>query len=127
MDTSKLSVFVNDDGTRTFLALLIDANSSSSSSVSSTLSHQHQHQHQHLLSTLQLSDKVFKLHGFQQYYDDPQLHVSVAWVLGNQGEKLQAIVDRYNSSSSIGNKKVLIVKSGSVVCRYGIETTTLWS
>jgi hypothetical protein len=53
--------------------------------------------------------------------------VSVAWVLGNQGDALQAIVNRYNNSSSVNNKKVLMVKSGSVMCRYGIETTEIWS
>lgn len=126
IDTSKLSVFVNDGGTRTFIALLIDT-SNSATSTSCTLSHNQNKKHNPLLSALQLSDKVFKLHGFEPYYEDPQLHVSIAWVLGNQGDKIQTIVDRYNNSRSSVDKEVLVVKSGSVVCRFGIEITTIWS
>uniref|UniRef100_A0A6T7VCR0 U6 snRNA phosphodiesterase 1 n=1 Tax=Pyramimonas obovata TaxID=1411642 RepID=A0A6T7VCR0_9CHLO len=71
----RLSVFVNDDRSRTFLA--IEPGNPGAGK---------------LVGLIGRVDDAFALNDLQRFYADPKPHVSVAWVLGDREEELNALV-----------------------------------
>lgn len=85
-----LEVYTNDDESRTFVSLKILTNS-------------------YLLDFVSTVDDVFGEFKLPAYYTEPSFHLSIAWCLGNQKEKLseviqnQAIQDLFlNLNSQLG-------------------------
>lgn len=65
-----LKVYTNDDETRTFVSLEVSMN-------------------RHFLNAIESTDAVFREFDLQEYYKDPSLHVSFAWLLGNQKDEVE--------------------------------------
>ncbi|XP_046843265.1 U6 snRNA phosphodiesterase-like [Xenia sp. Carnegie-2017] len=103
-DFQKVSLYVNDDRTRTFLALDVTIGISQ------------------LKDLVLVVDKAFREFGLQEYYDEPSFHASFAWCLGDAKEhitssmltKLQSILDSYMEESSS-----LVVETKEIRCHIG--------
>lgn len=103
------SILVNDEKTRTFLSLSV--------SMQGTMS---------LETVISSVSKVFKLHGLPEYYQDPNIHASVGWCLGNQEKSMQGLLQSSDSQSSLKH----LAWSASVtriLCRIGKKEHVVWS
>lgn len=69
------NVFVNDEKTRTFVAMEVGIGATS------------------FLGVIRAVDASFVRHGLEPYYVDPVPHVSLFWCLGDVSETLRPIVD----------------------------------
>eukprot|EP00884_Botryococcus_braunii_P012203 jgi/Botrbrau1/20984/Bobra.0144s0003.1 len=103
-------VFVNDEGTRTFLSLPISKG------------------RPQLINATVSVDKVFGVEGFRRFYKDPKPHISIAWLLGDQRNRLEAALTALRKHASFvdllrKNKKHQVDK---VVCRAGCYVYNVW-
>ncbi|XP_028392081.1 U6 snRNA phosphodiesterase-like [Dendronephthya gigantea] len=103
-DFPKVSTYVNDEHTRTFVALDV---------VIGDL---------HLKDLVQVVDKAFLEFGLQEYYEEPSFHASFAWCLGDVSEnispktliKLQNILDSY-----VEENHSLVLTAREIRCHIG--------
>lgn len=70
-------VFVNEEKTRTFLALSLEDN-------------------EHLRSLLKKVDNVMDQFKLDRFYADPKLHASLLWCLGDRVQDLEPLVVKLN-------------------------------
>ncbi len=99
-------ILVNDENTRTFLSLSVSMQGNAS-----------------LESVIDHVSRVFKRHGLKEYYENPNIHTSVGWCLGNQEMQMQKILDaqknlRYLAWSSSVSR---------ILCRIGKKEHIVWS
>lgn len=88
-----IEVFVNDDRTRTFLALRAggqhvggrESDRGCPFDVMTSASNP-------LLRVIESTSNVLVCHGLERYYDDARPHVSIAWLLGDRSEELRAVL-----------------------------------
>lgn len=100
----KIGVYVNDEKTRTFLALELDMGVSQ------------------LKKLVVVVDKAYEDFGLPKYYEKPSFHASFAWSLGDSSRhlqtptlaKLQALLDSYVEDNS-----PLVFTAKEVQCRTG--------
>lgn len=132
-----LRCFVNDEGTRSFVSIPVTQgmtevrtrhchyvcmHSGRTLTGAAACSHT-------ALSVMQVVrliravDSAFKLHSLQTYFQDPQPHMSVAWVLGNQLSNLQAAVDKLCGAVTA---PCLQMDLRRVLCRVGVREHVLW-
>ncbi|KAK9796299.1 hypothetical protein WJX73_008460 [Symbiochloris irregularis] len=99
------AVLVNDEGTRSFLCLAVTQG------------------HDQVCRCIRQVDKAFMLFSLQRFYEDPNPHVSVAWVLGNQRA---ALLERLQSAGpqSLPEWQLQVQK---IECRVGQHTYEVWS
>mmetsp|Transcript_19096 Transcript_19096/g.56790 ORF Transcript_19096/g.56790 Transcript_19096/m.56790 type:complete len:412 (-) Transcript_19096:184-1419(-) len=74
-----LRVFCNDERTRTFVALLLPPNGTAYRAV---------------VRMIGAVNKAFMMHGLKVFYQDPQPHVSFAWVAGDHQAALEAALQQ---------------------------------
>jgi len=86
---SGAQVLVNDEGTRTFVALKVveEYSITNQSSNESEIS---------IRTWMGIVSKVFLLHGLPEYYDNPCIHTSIAWCVGStQRPELEKLLLKY--------------------------------
>lgn len=74
-----MEIYVNDEGTRTFLAIDLESNEA-------------------ILNYIRAIDSVLKEFALPVYYSPPKLHFSVAWCEGNHPEYMEIIKNGFNYS-----------------------------
>ena len=74
-----LEIYINDEGTRTFLAIDLESNEA-------------------ILNYISAIDSVLKEFALPVYYSPPKLHFSVAWCEGNHPEFMKIIKNDLNYS-----------------------------
>ena len=84
------TVFTNDDGSRSFVALLVEDLGAEIGALFSAV------------------DGVMRSYSKQTYYDDPTPHISVAWTLGSPPPR-QSSVGKHNSERSGKSRAVVDV------------------
>lgn len=108
------SILVNDEKTRTFLALSVSMQGSTPLHGSC------------LEQVIHQVSKVFKRHGLPEYYEDPDIHTSIGWCLGNQKGHMQRLVESPICQRSLND----LSWSSSVtriLCRIGKKDHIIWS
>ncbi|KAI6696139.1 hypothetical protein NL676_016258 [Syzygium grande] len=108
IDFDKWEVFVNDDGTRSFLSLEV---------MSRGLAE--------ITKQIQLVNDVYRRHNLPEFYKDPRPHISLAWALGDVSESLQKAVEEMKRSASFGTlspKCIFTTKFSRIECRIGHKT-----
>lgn len=75
IDFNKWEVFVNDDGTRTFLSMEVTAKGLAE-----------------VTKQIQAVNEVYKLHNLPEFYEDPRPHISLVWALGDISNSLKSAV-----------------------------------
>ncbi|XP_078067163.1 U6 snRNA phosphodiesterase 1 [Mustelus asterias] len=101
--SDKVTIYINQEKTRTFLGLEVSAGSN------------------YLLEVVNEVDKSMKEFDLKTYYKKPSFHISVAWCLGDataelekHQQELQAIVDRFENSA-----RILRMFADQVRCKTG--------
>ncbi|CAH9139657.1 unnamed protein product [Cuscuta epithymum] len=101
----KWEVFVNDDGSRTFLSLEV---------VTGGLFE--------ITKQVQAVNEVYRLHNLPEFYKDPRPHISIAWALGDISDTLKRVVQeemkRYLVASS-PQKPIFTSKFSGILCKVG--------
>lgn len=97
--------FVNDDGTRTFLAVPVSQG------------------HAQVCRSIQQVNKAFTLFDLQCFYEDPRPHVSVAWTLGSHAASLMQHVQH----STAAAPAAWTMQLEKIECKIGQNTYILWS
>ena len=102
---SDFEVFVNDEGTRTFLGLRAECSDGNS-----------------MQTLVQKLDEVVVEYRLPKFYDPPSFHISVAWCLGDMREqlanalpKLNAVVEGMIEDGELANDQEV----GSLECKSG--------
>jgi hypothetical protein len=115
---SGAQVLVNDEGTRTFVALKVVekkypvTNQSSNKSETS------------VRKWIDIVSKVFLLHGLPEYYDNPCIHTSIAWCVGNsQRSELENLLLKYNKLVESISWSVCVSR---VLCKIGKKEHIIW-
>ncbi len=99
-------VLVNEDGTRTFVALHVADPSGM------------------LEDMIESVSDIFVRHGLPKYYENPDLHVSIAWCLGNSSTG--GLKEAISSSSTVLQRCVWNTRITQVVCRIGAKDHCVW-
>ena len=136
-------MLVNDERTRTFLAVSAAAGAAGGGggggiegAQAATL-HQQQRQQQRgsptpppdpLLRAIDAASNAFQRHGLPRFYAAPRPHASVAWLLGDQAAALQAAV---SSPAARGMAARLVAARwqlpvSRVLCRTGQHVHIVW-
>jgi len=115
---SAAQVLVNDEGTRTFVALHVVeehaiTNQSSNRSEISTIR-----------KWIDIVSKVFLLHGLPEYYDNPCIHTSIAWCVGSsQTFELERLLLKYKRLVESISWSVCVSR---VLCKIGKKEHIIW-
>lgn len=130
------AVFTNDGKTRTFLGLSAFSSCHSGhvlNSAPSAASHAIpddpvSQRVDPLISASHAASRAFIFNGLPKYYDNPQPHISIAWLLGDQEQKLkQALqVPAVREAAARLEACGWEVEVGSVVCQIGRKTVVVW-
>lgn len=89
-----VDIFVNDDGTRTFIsatakAISLGASTSQKIGVQQVLAETTDP----ILRAIDSVSNVFQKHGLPRFYEDARLHVSMGWTLGQREMELRRILE----------------------------------
>ena len=103
------SILVNDERTRTFLALSVSVQGSTP-----------------LEQVIHHVSKVFKRHGLPEYYKDPNIHTSIGWCLGNQKMHMQRLVESPLCQRSL-KELSWSTSMTRILCRIGKKEHIIWS
>lgn len=125
-----LEVFVNDERTRTFLALKASAEPALITTRllnGSTLQDP-------LLRGIAAVSEVFELHGLPGFYSDPRPHISIAWLLGDQRVALEAAIGPASEvgPEGAGHLRKLLeqlswkVEAEAIWCKIGSKRHAIW-
>eukprot|EP00899_Mesostigma_viride_P025815 jgi/Mesvir1/6418/Mv19509-RA.2 len=102
-------VLVNEEGTRSFLALMVAEGK----------------------GPVQAVNEAFTLHGLPQFYEDPRPHVSIAWLPGNKAPQLSRVAARLSQqfppAQLQGCRAGLAVEVFTVKCKVGQRDYVVWS
>lgn len=105
-------ILVNDEKTRTFLSLSVSVKGTNDCTL--------------LEQIVVKVSNIFKLHGLPEYYDDPKIHASIGWCLGNQEGYMQHLLqspDAQRYLQRVGwNEHVT-----RILCRIGKKEHVVWS
>ncbi|KAK9756822.1 hypothetical protein RND81_01G123100 [Saponaria officinalis] len=109
IDFSNWEVFVNDEGTRTFLSIEVKTGGLPE-----------------ITKQIQAVNEVYRLHNLPEFYKDPRPHISVAWASGDVSDALKRVVGEeakkhattFGGSSAI-TKRVFTIKFSGVECKIG--------
>ncbi|GJP43815.1 hypothetical protein CLOM_g3227 [Closterium sp. NIES-68] len=106
----KWTAFVNDERTRSFLAL-----EATREGVPE------------FVSMVECIDQAYAVHNLPPYYDNPRPHVSLLWVAGNHLERLLSIAQTLQMSN-LKNAPALCIRVNvrKVICRVGQKVHTVW-
>ncbi|KAK9121021.1 hypothetical protein Syun_018638 [Stephania yunnanensis] len=106
MDFRKWVVFVNDEGTRTFLSMEI---------TSSGLAE--------IRKQISVVNEIYRLHSLPEFYKDPRPHISLAWAVGDVSHLLgQAIQDVSCSNGTFSSKNIFSSTFNGIECKIGNKT-----
>lgn len=109
IDFSKWEVFVNDDGTRTFLSMEV---------ITGGLPE--------IRKQIQAVNEVYRLHNLPEFYKDPRPHISLAWAVGDVSDLLQrTVADEVKKHPNGGGslqRRVFTVKFSGIDCKIGNKT-----
>ncbi|XP_030507585.2 uncharacterized protein LOC115722504 isoform X1 [Cannabis sativa] len=107
IDFSKWEVFVNDQRTRTFLSLEV---------TSTGLAE--------IKKQIEAVNEVYKFHGLPEYYEDPQPHISLAWIMGDYSNFLKKVIQKEWRLFNGGSNKNCIFTSrfNGIACKIGNKT-----
>ncbi|URE43925.1 CBS domain, partial [Musa troglodytarum] len=86
VEFNKWNVFVNDEQTRSFLALEV---------LGGGLSE--------ITKQIHIVDVIYRLHGLPEFYKNPRPHISLLWGLGDTSDRLKQgleEIDRCNKNAS---------------------------
>ena len=100
-------ILVNDEKTRTFLSLSVSMQGRTS--LESVIGH---------------VSRVFQRHGLPEYYQDPNIHTSVGWCLGNQEVEMKRLLEK--SQKYLGNL-AWSCSLTRILCRIGKKDHIVWS
>ena len=107
-DVGSPIVLTNDERTRTFVCLQLHASAAGA--------------RRGLDAFVRAVDIVFRQHGLQTYYADPVHHVSIAWMLGDDGETVRAMLrERWLGAVAAARAGPgrWAARADAVVCRIG--------
>lgn len=111
---SGLKVFINDERTRTFLALPVAPPGA-----------------QAVNKMIAAVDRAFVMHGLPRFYEDPQPHVSIGWVAGDQQAALERAVAASISTAQLRGRRLadftFKLRPREVLCRVGQRVNVIWS
>ncbi|KAL9239083.1 hypothetical protein vseg_013435 [Gypsophila vaccaria] len=107
IDFSNWEVFVNDDGTRTFLSIEVKTGGLSE-----------------IIKQIQAVNEVYRLHNLPEFYTDPRPHISVAWAPGDVSDGLKRVIDdvakkHASTGGSTITKRVFTIKFSGIDCKIG--------
>ncbi|KAL9163627.1 hypothetical protein ABFS82_06G053200 [Erythranthe guttata] len=111
IDFNKWEVFVNDDGTRTFLSIEVTTGGLAE-----------------IRKQIQSVNEVYKLHNLPEFYKDPRPHISIAWAVGDISSSLKRVVGeemrRQNNAivGGLSQKRLFTCKFGGISCKIGNKT-----
>ena len=109
LDARRPIVLVNDDLSRTFLAIKINDTDV---------------MHERLTRCVSIVDKVFLQHGLKTYYGNPIHHLSIGWLLGDKQNRLNTSLEKWsNHHAGAANIEVQIQ---SMICRIGCEDHNIY-
>ncbi|XP_042374228.1 U6 snRNA phosphodiesterase-like isoform X2 [Zingiber officinale] len=111
IDFNKWDVFVNDEQTRSFLALEV---------MGAGLSE--------ISKQIRLVDVIYRLHGLPEFYKNPRPHISLLWGLGDTSGMLnQAVenIERSYKNSSLPCRHIFTCKINGIECRIGKRTYSI--
>ncbi|XP_058448701.1 U6 snRNA phosphodiesterase 1 [Malaya genurostris] len=81
---SELAIYVNEEHTRTFLALKIHDNSTG-----------------YLNQLVEKLDGCMRLYKLPEFYKDRSFHVSILWTLGDQRQLLEEVLDEFQQTFAL--------------------------
>jgi hypothetical protein len=136
-----LEVFVNDDKTRTFLALKVSSKPVLAVQLVLATSTPTADQavagvvpDDPLLQAIDAVSDAFEIEGLQRFYDTPRPHISLGWLLGDQSEALSAAL--VSDGGGGGNKLAAALESlrnvqwevepEAICCKIGQVNYSIW-
>ncbi|GLT62737.1 hypothetical protein SLA2020_353490 [Shorea laevis] len=108
IDFNKWEVFVNDEGTRSFLSVEV---------LTGGLAE--------ITKNIQAVNEAYKLHNLPEFYKDPRPHISLAWALGDISDSLKNVVEEVKRSSCFRGSlqsRVFTCKFNGIECKIGNKT-----
>ncbi|GLJ21920.1 hypothetical protein SUGI_0410240 [Cryptomeria japonica] len=105
IEFGKWEVFINDDQTRSFLALEVTTRGLSEIS-----------------KQICIVDEAFRLHNLPEFYKNPRPHISVAWGLGDITSKLKKVAEELNNlkgNTCSKRKSVWTYPFSRIECKIG--------
>ena len=136
-----LEVFLNDDKTRTFLALKMSAKpvlavqlllSSKRMATTAVAAAEEESltYNDPLLQAINAVSDAFEIEELQRFYDPPRPHISLGWLPGDQSVAVCDFLHRHNSASREGkesdNTKVAVALKELAELKWEIEPEVIW-
>ncbi|KAL6580647.1 hypothetical protein OROMI_008671 [Orobanche minor] len=107
IDFNKWEVFVNDDGTRTFLSIEV-----TTGGLAEVIKKQ-----------IEAVNEVYRLHNLPEFYKDPRPHISVAWAAGDISSSLKKVIGeemkRHTAAGGLSQKRIFTCLFGGISCKIG--------
>ncbi|THU52299.1 hypothetical protein C4D60_Mb10t02520 [Musa balbisiana] len=112
VEFNKWDVFVNDEQTRSFLALEV---------LGGGLSE--------ITKQIHIVDVIYRLHGLPEFYKNPRPHISLLWGLGDMSDRLEQGIEEIdrsykNASPSCGGH-IFTCKTSGIECKIGKKTYSI--
>ncbi|CAD5186756.1 unnamed protein product [Musa acuminata subsp. malaccensis] len=112
VEFNKWDVFVNDEQTRSFLALEV---------LGGGLSE--------ITKQIHIVDVIYRLHGLPEFYKNPRPHISLLWGLGDMSDGLKQGIEEIdrsykNASLSCGGH-IFTCKTSGIECKIGKKTYSI--
>ncbi|GAB2281866.1 hypothetical protein Dimus_016428 [Dionaea muscipula] len=106
IDFSRWEVFINDDGTRTFLSIEV---------IGGGLAE--------ITRQIRAVNHVYRLHNLPEFYKDPRPHISLVWASGDISESLRRVVGEETKKRAESlQKRIFTVKFSGIECKIGSKT-----
>ncbi|KAI3940384.1 hypothetical protein MKW98_024791 [Papaver atlanticum] len=103
IDFSKWEVFVNDEQTRSFLAMEVVAGGLAE-----------------VTRQIQSVNEIYRFHNLPEFYKDPCPHISLLWASGNVSDLLKRRVTEVLSAGTMSqSKRIFTCKFKGIKCRIG--------
>ncbi|KAI3918614.1 hypothetical protein MKX01_041934 [Papaver californicum] len=103
IDFSKWEVFVNDEQTRSFLAMEVVAGGLAE-----------------VTRQIHSVNEIYRLHNLPEFYKDPRPHISLIWASGNVSDLLKKRVPEDLSAGTMSqNRRIFTCKFKDIKCRIG--------
>ncbi|KAI3968225.1 hypothetical protein MKX01_018528 [Papaver californicum] len=100
---AKAEVLVNDEQTRSFLAMEVVAGGLAE-----------------VTRQIQSVNEIYRFHNLPEFYKDPRPHISLLWASGNVSDLLKKRVMEYLSASTMSqNRRIFSCKFKGIKCRIG--------
>ncbi|KMZ64534.1 hypothetical protein ZOSMA_361G00140 [Zostera marina] len=96
-------VFINDDGTRSFLSLEVTGGGLFE-----------------ITKLIRSVDVVYRLHGLPEFYENAQPHISLLWAIGNIRNTLKQAVKKVEGKSCCSRKRcIFTTRFSRIECKIG--------